>query len=207
MPVTTLPEVDAYIANAEPFARPLLQRIRRAFHRADGGIEEAIKWGTPHFVKQGIVGGMAAFQSHVTFGFWKAKLLDDPEGLFERGRKASMCAVRAGTLADLPKQAVLVDYIRRAVRLNEEGTKVPASKGRRSAPPTPDDLTKALKRHVAARRFFEGLAPSHRRDYIQWITEAKRPETRQKRLATTLEWLAEGKRRNWKYERGSQARS
>lgn len=194
-------DVDAYIAKAPEFARPILSKLREAFHAGCPKIEERIKWGVPSFEFKGMLGGMAAFKKHVGYGFWKARLIDDPEGLFERGPRASAMGVRAASLADLPTKKVLVDYVRRARKLNDEGVQSPKlARPKNSIRVTvPEDLAKALAKNAKARKAFESFPPSARRDYVEWIEDAKRPATRQKRLATTLEWLAEGKRRNWKY--------
>lgn len=196
-------DVDAYIAASPEFARPILEKIREAFHAGCPAIEERIKWGVPSFEYKGMLGGMAAFKRHVAFGFWKSRLMQDAAGLFSRGPKASPMGARVDSLADLPSKKVLVAYVKEARRLNDEGRKEP----RRAAPRrpvrvvVPPDLAAALAKHPAARAVFEGFPPSHRREYVEWITEAKREETRRKRLRTTLEWLADGKHRNWKYER------
>ena len=195
-------QVDAYIARSADFARPVLERVRRAYHKACPQIEEEIKWGVPHFACKGMVGGMAAFKRHVSFGFWKSRLMKDPHGLFTSGPKASMCVVKVGGVSDLPAERVLVQYIKEAVALNEAGVKESRAKTVSKKPPkAPVDLAAALKKSAKARATFEAFSPSHRREYIEWITEAKRDETRQKRLLTAIEWMAEGKARNWKYVR------
>jgi uncharacterized protein YdeI (YjbR/CyaY-like superfamily) len=195
--------VDAYIAKAPEFARPILEKIRDAFHAGCPGIEERIKWGVPSFEYEGMLGGMAAFKRHVTFGFWKSRLMADPERLFARGPRASAMGVRVESLADLPAKRVLVAYVKEAKRLNDEGLKAPRLSGTRKPVRgvVPPDLKGALAKSARARATFEKLSPSHRREYVEWLTEAKREETRRKRLETTLAWLAEGKHRNWKYER------
>lgn len=196
------PEVDLYIAEAAEFARPILEKIREAFHAGCPGVEERLKWGAPSFEYRGMLGGMAAFRRHVSFGFWKARIMSDPEGLFGGRPRASAMGVRVESLAELPSKRALVAYVREARRLNEAGVKAARPVPSRRAVRTPPDLRAALANHAAARRTFESLAPSHRREYVEWIAEAKREDTRARRLATALEWLAEGKTRNWKYERG-----
>lgn len=196
-------EVDAYIAGAPEFARPILEKIREAFHAGCPELEERIKWGSPSFEYEGMLGGMAAFKRHVSFGFWKSRLMEDFGRLFARGPRSSAMVVRVETAADLPAKKVLVAYVREARRLNEEGIREPRrSTAREPVRVTlPPDLKAALARHAKARATFEGFAPSHRREYVEWITEAKREETRRKRIETTIAWLAEGRHRNWKYER------
>ena len=198
------PDVDEYIAKQAEFAQPILIKIRQAFHKGCPGVEETIKWGIPYFVYKGMLGGMAGFKQHAAFGFWRSKEIDDPEGLFETGtgRKASMCNVRINNPEELPSQKILVDYVKRAAKLNEE-PKANTTRAKKSQikTKTPSDLQAQLDKNRKAKEFFSSLAPSHKRDYIEWITEAKRDATRKKRLTTTIEWLVEGKRRNWKYER------
>ncbi|HRW54198.1 MAG TPA: YdeI/OmpD-associated family protein [Phycisphaerae bacterium] len=194
--------VDAYIEQAAEFAQPILSRLRDLFHEGCPAIEEKIKWGAPHFDHKGMMGGMAAFRNHVSFGFWKADQIRDTHKLFDRGPKASMCTVKITSLDAMPADDIILDYVRQAAALNDAGTKKTKSrKPPREALPTPTDLAALLGKNRKAKATFDAFPPSHRREYIEWITEAKRDETRQKRLAQTMEWLAEGKSRNWKYMR------
>jgi len=193
------PRVDAFITKAAPFARPILTHIREVVHEACPEVEETLKWSSPAFMHHGILCMMSAFKAHAIFGFWKGSLIVDREG-----RKYDKAMGNFGRLTDvkqLPSRRMLISYIKQAMRLNAEGVKAPRKTAaqRRPPPRTPADLGAALKRNAKARATWEGFSPSHRRDYVEWITEAKRPETRRQRLATTLEWLAEGKARNWKY--------
>jgi len=197
----TSPEVDAYIAKSAAFARPILTKLRKMFHQACPNVVETMKWSFPHFDYKGMMGSMAAFKQHVSFGFWKGKLLDDPHQLFTGvGNATSMNALRLTDIADLPADKILLDYIRRAVALNEEAVKAPRSK-KRPKPPleVPDYILGALKKNKKAHATFEGFSPSHKREYVEWIVEAKQEETRMQRLTTAIEWMAEGKPRNWKY--------
>lgn len=201
------PRVDAYLAAAPDFARPILVRIRVAFHAGCPGLVETIKWGMPSFEYRGILGGMAAFKRHVALGFWKSRLMKDFERVFGSPGRASGMGARIESLKDLPPKSILVALVKEARRLNEEGIKEskPAKPSRSVRVIVPAALKSALARHPQARAAFAALAPSHRREYAEWIAEAKRPETRTRRIATALEWLAEGKRRNWKYERSPEA--
>lgn len=193
------PRIDAYIAAAAPFAQPILARLRVQVHEACPEVEETIKWGAPFFAYRGLLCHMAAFKQHCAFGFWKGKQVvgeDAPE-------EAMGQFGRIGALADLPPKKVFVAYLKKAMALNEAGvpTATRAKKTHRPEVEVPDDLAAALARNAKARKAFDAFSPSHRREYVEWITEARRAETRAKRLATTLEWLAEGKPRNWKYTR------
>jgi len=199
---TKSPAVDAYIAKSADFAKPILKKLRALFHKACPQLSETMKWNFPHFEYKGIVGSMAAFKQHVSFGFWKASLMNDPEGLLEGVRNTTMAAKRVTSVDDLPADGTLLAYIREAVRLNEEGIKVPAKRKKAAKPVTvPSDLLAALKKNKKAQTTFDGFSPSHQREYVEWITEAKQESTRQKRLVTTIEWLAEGKPRHWKYRK------
>ena len=197
MPVLN-PAVDGYIAKAAPFAPPILEAIRKAYHRAHPEIVEVIKWGVPHFDYKGPLGNMAAFKQHVGYGFWKSKLMDDPHGILVAGERA-MGGMKVRGITELPSEKVLVSYIRQAIRLNEAGVKVARPKRDDAPVGVPEDLAAALSRSAAARTTFEAFPPGRRREYVEWIVEAKQEATRQKRLATAIEWLAEGKPRNWKY--------
>ena len=192
------PRIDAYIAASAEFARPILEEIRKRVHAACPQVEETIKWGMPNFVHAGgILCGMAAFKQHASFGYWKhALVMGEAEryGMGSYGRLASM--------RDLPPRTRMQADLKKAMRLNEDGVKPerrkPASK---PVPEIPGDLAAALDKDKAAKATFDGFPPSCKREYIDWIVEAKREETRAKRLAQAVEWMAEGKRRNWKYER------
>lgn len=194
------PRVDAYIAKKAEFARPILTHFRSLVHEADPDVTETLKWGHPAFMHDGIVCGMAAFKEHCAFNFWKGSMIVDLKGA--TAGKAMGQLGRITRIADLPSRTVLKRYVREAVRLNVEGVKPDRSRRPARKPlPVPDDLARGLRGNRAARETFTRLPPSQQRDYIEWITEARREATRAARLATTLEWLVEGKHRNWKYER------
>lgn len=195
--------MDAYIAKAPAFAQPILARVRDAFHAGCPEVQERIKWGVPSFEYKGMLGGMAAFKRHVAFGFWKSRLMERFEERFGRTGRASFMGARAESPADLPSKRVLVALVREAKRLNDAGIKEPRLSRPKRKPPVrvPADLKAALARSAKARATFAALRPSHRREYVEWLTEAKREETRRRRLATTILWLSQGKSRNWRYER------
>ena len=197
--MSTDPRIDAYIVRQAEFARPILEHLRAAVHAACPEAEETLKWSMPHFLYKGqMLAGMAAFKAHATFGFWRAK-----EVLGETGaeRDAMGQFGRLASVADLPPDDVLQALIRKAMALTDAGSR-PARPKAAPKPEleTPPELDAALSANPAARATFDGFPPSCRREYIEWVVEAKRPETRAKRLAEAVEWMAEGKRRNWKYE-------
>lgn len=194
------PRIDAYIAKSAEFARPILQHLRERVHAACPEVEEGIKWGMPFFsYKTAPMCMMAAFKQHCSFGFWLSKEVtggSDEDGMGQFGKLAS--------LHDLPTDKQLATYLKKAMALNEAGVKKSRPKvAAKPAPATPDELAAALaqKKYATARKTWEGFGPGAQREYVEWIHEAKTDATRQKRLATTLEWLAEGKKRNWKYEK------
>lgn len=191
--------VDAYIRKAPEFAQPILEKIRAAWHGACPDINETIKWGIPYFERNGLVGGMAAFKAHVSLGFWKAKQLSDPQGILGEG--SSMSARRIRSLDDLPHERILLAYMREAVALNDTERAPQPRKPARTLP-LPDDFLKAMQRNRKALATFEAFAPSQRREYIEWVVEAKQAATRERRIAQSVEWLAEGKPRHWKYMKG-----
>jgi uncharacterized protein YdeI (YjbR/CyaY-like superfamily) len=193
--------VDAYIEKAGDFAKPVLKHLRKLVHVGCPKVEETIKWGVPHFMYKGMLASLASFKNHCAFGFWKGKLLASlkPDGkLWDAWGQYG----KLTSLADLPTDKVILQQVREAARLNDEGVKAPPQRKAANKTPlrVPADLKAGLKEDAAARATFEGFSYSHKKEYIEWITEAKTDATRQKRLATTLEWLSEGKRRNWKYQ-------
>ena len=193
----TDPRVDQYIAKSADFAKPILMHIRKVVHHACPDVEETMKWSMPHFDYKGIMCGMAAFKEHCAFGFWKASLvLDDPaaeEGMGSFGRLQST--------KDLPSDRQLAAYVRKAAKLNDGGVKVARMKAVPKKPvKVPPDLAAALKKNQAARKTFEAFSPSNKREYLEWITEAKADATRARRLTTAVDWMSQGKTRNWKYE-------
>ncbi len=193
------PRVDAYISKAPEFARPILEHIRAIVHAADPETVETLKWGHPTFTHGGIVCGMAAFKAHCAFHFWQGSLIVDRQG-GPAGQAMGQFG-RVTRIADLPPKSVLKGYVKKAVQLREEGVKPPRPRrAPRPAPVVPDDLAAGLRRNRAARDTFESFSPSQQREYVEWITEAKREDTRKSRLATAIEWLAEGRQRNWKYQ-------
>ena len=192
------PRVDAYIKKAQPFAQPILTHIRKVVHTAVPGVEETMKWSSPHFDYKGIFCGMAAFKEHVGFGFWKAGLMKDVlpgSGLSAAGQFGKISSIK-----DLPSDKELTKIIKAAKKLNDDEVKAPPMrKGPRPALKAPSDLLAAIEKNKKAKATFERFPPGQRRDYIEWVIEAKQAATREKRITTAVEWMAEGKPRNWKY--------
>ncbi|HEU0100194.1 MAG TPA: YdeI/OmpD-associated family protein [Allosphingosinicella sp.] len=193
------PRIDAYIARQADFARPILEHLRSTLRSACPEAEETLKWSMPHFLYKGqMLAGMAAFKAHATFGFWRAK-----EVVGETGaeRDAMGQFGRLTSVADLPPDDVLRALIRKAMALADSGARPARPKpAPKPEPETPPELDAALSANPAARATFDGFPPSCRREYVEWVVEAKRAETRHKRIAQAVGWMAEGKRRNWKYE-------
>jgi len=198
---TTDPRIDAYIEKSAEFAQPVMAHLRDLIHKACPQVSETLKWSMPSFEYKGILCGFAAFKNHCTFGFWKQSLMETD--VFPKNKTAMGSFGRITSLKDLPSDKVMIDLIHQAMELNEKGIKVARPKPSAAAKKDlviPDDLVSALNKNKKAQAQFDRFSYSHRKEYIQWITEAKTEPTRNKRLATTIEWLAEGKSRNWKYE-------
>jgi len=204
------PRIDAYIARSAEYARPILTHLRAVVHEACPDVEEAMKWSFPNFLYHGMFCSMAAFKEHCAFNFWKGELVLGAKG---RGAEKAMGQFgRLRAISDLPPKKVLAGYLKTAMKLNEEGVKPPwllkrnAAKSAKASKPAkpeaiPADLAKALKGNAAARAAFAKFPPSHRREYVQLITGAKREETRRRRLEKAIALIAEGKPQNWKYEK------
>ena len=190
------PRVDAYIEKSADFAKPILKHLRKVVHAAVPDVEETTKWRVPHFDYNGeMMCSMAAFKTHCAFGFWKGSLV--------LGDKAKRDAAghlgRLASMEDLPSDKTLTGYIKQAAKLNEKGVKVARVMRAKSELAVPGDFMAALRKNKKALVTFETFSPSHKREYVEWIIEAKADATRERRMAAALEWLAAGKARNWKY--------
>ena len=196
---TKAPRGDAYIERAGDFTKPILLHFRNLVHKAFPEITETIRWGFPHFDHKGIVCSMAAFRRHSAIGFWKQSLLD--ANIFAEGKNAMGSLGRITSLGDLPSDEQIMSLVRRAVELNMAGIK----QRKKDPEPTrelavPADFATAIEEKEKPRTSFENMLYSHREEYIDWIEEAKTEKARKKRIATAIDWIAEGKSRNWKYE-------
>jgi uncharacterized protein YdeI (YjbR/CyaY-like superfamily) len=196
--------VDAYIVSKAGSFAPILAHVRELVHKACPDVEETIKWGMPSFDYKGPYFGFAAFKQHCVFGFWKAKLLKDPKNyLGDRkadGGEAMWNFGRVTKISDLPPDNVILDFLKQAKKLNDEGMKLPPKKKvPAKAIKAPAELMDALKKNKKALATFDSFSPSAKRDYVEWITEARTEPTRERRIIQAVEWMAEGKPRNWKY--------
>jgi uncharacterized protein YdeI (YjbR/CyaY-like superfamily) len=193
------PRIDAYIAQTPEFAQPILTHLREVVHAACPDVEETMKWSRPHFLYKGLLCGMSAFKAHCAFGFWKGSLLFT--GMEER--EAAGHFGRLTSVKDLPSKKVLTGYVKQAMQLNEEGATAPARP--KSATPRPLEVPAffqaALDAHKAAQTTFSAGSTSFKREYVDWLCEAKTEATRLRRMEQAIEWMAEGKGRNWKYEK------
>jgi uncharacterized protein YdeI (YjbR/CyaY-like superfamily) len=189
--------VDAYIAKAPEYARPIIESVRAMVHQGAPECEETLKWGHPAFVQDGILCGVAAFKEYCAVSFWKATLV-----IGEHARQTDSAGVlgKIHHVKDLPSRSVFIGYVKRAVEVNASGEKVPRAPAKpKQRLAMPDDFQKALKKSAKAHAAFEAFSPSHKREYIEWITEAKQEATRERRIAQAIEWIGAGKPRNWKY--------
>jgi uncharacterized protein YdeI (YjbR/CyaY-like superfamily) len=194
-------KVDAYIAKSAPFTKEILEHLREIVHKACPEVEETIKWGFPHFEYKGILCSMAAFKAHCAFGFWKGAIMQDPKKVMTIIGKTSMGSFdRITSIDDLPSEKIMVAYVKEAKSLNENDIKLPdRAKSKMVSFETPEYFLKALKKNKKASETFQTFSNSNKKDYVEWITEAKTESTREKRMETSIKWIAEGKIRNWKY--------
>ncbi|MBI2683036.1 MAG: YdeI/OmpD-associated family protein [Acidobacteriales bacterium] len=191
--------IGAYIAKSAPFAHPILKHVRKLVHQACPDVEETLKWSAPTFMYKGMLCGMAAFKQHAAFGFWKGSLILDKAG---KPVEQSMGNFgRLTSLSDLPPDKTLIGYIKKAMELNDSGVRSPARAKTKEKKPlvVPPYLKAALQKNKKAQATFEGFSYTNKKEYVEWLTDAKQEETRDRRLAQALEWMAEGKIRNWKY--------
>jgi len=195
------PRIDVYIEKSQDFAKPILIHIRKLVHQACPDVEEKIKWGFPHFDYKGMMCSMASFKNHCSFGFWKAAIMADPYKLMSQVGETAMGSFgKLVSISDLPDEAILIEYIQEAVKLNDEGIKLPSSpKKTKKELDIPAYFMEAIRKNKKALETFEKFSYSNQKEYVEWIVEAKTEETRKKRLNTAVEWLSEGKVRNWKY--------
>ncbi len=198
------PRVDVYIVKSQNFAKPILKHLRELVHKACPYVEETIKWNFASFDYKGPYCSMAAFKRHCTFGFWKAVLMKDKRLMSNAKSETAMGHLgRITSIKDLPSDKILISYLKEAAALNDAGIKLPPrpkSKEKKKLIVF-DYFKKLLNKNKKAFETFNNFSYSHKKEYVEWITEAKTEETRNKRIATTLEWLADGKDRNWKYLR------
>ncbi|KRB83843.1 YdeI family protein [Duganella sp. Root198D2] len=195
---TTDPRVDEYIANAAEFAQPILNYLREVIHAACPEVKETIKWSMPNFEYHGIVCSFAAFKQHCALNFWKAELLIAAES--DKSKEAMGQFGRIASIKDLPPKKELTAYIKKAMKLNEQGVKVTRQKAAPRELLVPDYFIAALEENPAAYEVFNEFSTSAKRDYCDWLTEAKTEATRDKRMAQAVEWIAEGKKRHWKHQ-------
>lgn len=199
-------KIDEYIAKSADFAKPILNHIRELVHKTCPDVEEKVKWGMPHFdYKGGPLCHMASFKQHAAMGFWKAALMKDPVLVETAKSETAMGHLgRITSLKEMPPDKKITAWIKEAMALNDKGIKLTAKKPtekEKKELEVPDYFIKALAKNKKAKQVFDNFAYSHRKEYLMWITEAKTEETRNKRMTTALEWIAEGKGRNWKYEK------
>ncbi len=197
------PRIDAYIEKAAPFAQPILNHLRELIHQHCPDAVETLKWSMPHFeYNKRLLFGMAAFKQHMAFNFWLGSVMADTYGLLQRDEKTPMSTLgKITSIKDLPSDKILAHYIKESVKLTDEGVKKPKKeKTEVSAIEVPDYFQQALNKNKKAKAAFDNFPPSHKKEYLEWIIDAKREETRQKRIEQALEWMAEGKSRHWKYQ-------
>jgi len=196
------PRIDLYISKSAEFAKPILMHLRELVHAACPEVEETIKWSFASFDYKGPMCSMAAFKQHCAFGFWKASLMKDKTLTKNAESESAMGHYgKITSLKNLPSDKKIIAHIKEAMKLNEKGIKLPSKKtdAAKKEIVVPDYFLKQLKKNKKAFTTFEAFSSSHKREYVEWITEAKTDETKNRRIETAIEWMSEGKSRNWKY--------
>lgn len=198
--------IDAIIEKAQPFAKPVLKHLRKLVHEGCPEAEETVKWGMPFFEYKGPLCNMASFKQHAVFGFWKYKLIKETKGylgeIATKGGESMGNFGRITSLKDLPPDKIILDFIKQAKKLNDEGIKLPAKEKKPAKViKEPLELEAALKRNKTAFKNFQALSQSHKNEYISYITEAKKEETRERRVEKTIEMLSKSENLNAKYEK------
>lgn len=194
--------IDLYISKSADFAKPILIHLRELVHSACPDVQETIKWGFASFDYKGPMCSMAAFKKHCSFGFWKASLMKDKTLIANAESETAMGHYgKITSLEDLPSDKKIIAHIKNAMMLNEKGIKIPPKKltSTKKEIVVPDYFLKQLIKNKKAFTTFENFSPSHKREYVEWIIEAKTDETKNRRIQTAIEWLSESKPRNWKY--------
>ena len=197
-------QIDSYIAKSQDFAKPVLSHLRELVHQACPDVTETMKWSFPHFDYKGMMCSMASFRQHCAFSFWKASLMSDTRLLQMAKSETAMGHLgKIKSLKDLPSDKILLTYVGEAMLLNESGVKLPARTGAVTPKKliVPNDFKQALAKNKKALATFEAISYSNKKEYVEWVTGAKAGETRSNRLVTSIEWLSDGKIRNWKYIR------
>lgn len=194
--------VDDYISRQDPFAQEIILHLRDIIHQSSTEVNETIKWRQPCFESNGLVCAIAAFKKHVNFSFFKGKLLNDSAQIFSASENNELAALKFTTLNDVPTDDILINYVQQAIALNNtsHAEKRKVVRKDKADLVIPEDLTSALAENPTAKKVFNDFSYSKQKDYIEWLTSAKREATRAARLATALEWISEGKARHWKYE-------
>lgn len=200
---TRINAVDQYILKAEPFAQPILNHMRELVHAVCPEVEEKMKWSMPFFEYKGdVMCHMAAFSKHAVFGFWKASLMNEPVLMENAASESAMGHIgKVSSLKDLPSDKKMIAWIKKAMKLNEQGIKIKRVTAAQSMPDEPDYFTKAIKANKNAAATWKSATPGYKKEYINWLLEAKTQATREKRLLDAIAWISEGKSRNWKYMR------
>lgn len=200
---TTDSRIDAYIENAQPFAKTILTYLRKIIHETCPDVEEGWKWSFPHFMYKGkILCAFTAFKQHCGFGFWLEKEMKSISELTKDAERTGMFTLgKIRSIEDLPSKVLLKTAIQEAMELTDMGVTLKKAAAEKKETEIPAYFSEALNENVEAKKVFENASPSFRKEYIMWITDAKTEATRNKRIAEALEWLSEGKGRNWKYEK------
>jgi hypothetical protein len=190
--------INLYIAELPDWQRKHLVRVRQLIHSTEERIEEAWRGNAPHFDHQGSLIGMHAFKSCVSIWFHKGASLKDGHGLFKLTEKDAEREVRKYKIheGESINEKAFLDLLKQALKVNAAQAGGAETKPTSRALVVPSDMEQVLRKDEQAWAQWEGLAASHKREYVEWITDAKQDETRKRRLAKALEMIRDGQAKN-----------
>jgi uncharacterized protein YdeI (YjbR/CyaY-like superfamily) len=169
---------ELYIGKAADFAQPILWHITGLVHKACPDVEETFKWSFPCFMYKGnILCSMAAFKQHAVFGFWLESKMKDPHKILNRGKERDSMGHlgQLKTLKNLPPDKIMIAYIKEAMALIDKGEKLTKGPAKPKTPlKIPTYFKTALSKNKRALNTFENFSYSQKKEYVSWVTEAKR---------------------------------
>ncbi|GAB2541876.1 DUF1801 domain-containing protein [Rufibacter soli] len=185
-------KIDAFFTNAPAFAKPICEKLRLAIDEADPALKPSWKWGTPVYEKAGasMVCAISVHKQHVNLTFFQGAQVPDTYGVFTTGLDGKNMRTIRFTEVGQVKEEQIVEYVRAATLVKPDKS---GKSTERSVIEIPEDLKQALA-HAKQLEKFEQMAYTHRKEYVRWVSEAKRQETRDGRITKTVERITEGKK-------------
>jgi len=187
--------IDEAFSKFTGFQKEYCNHLRKLIHKAMPDVKEDWKWG-PNFNVNGMVCGVWGFKDHVKLVFFKGSAMKDTYKLFNQGKENEGNRSINFSSADKIDDKKIIEYLKEAAEINRKGIKLVKKEIKVVMPAI---LVKALNKDKASKTYFESLAPSHRRDYADYISQAKQEETQLRRLDKVMEMLTDKRTLNDKY--------